>query len=364
MRLRKVTPLVLALGRCSNSPCCSLDLPPDRIARPLPTGPAPKSKAKPRQTSTTKRAKPAPDRDVDGGAAPHGTKRKRQDSKHSVGRGVSRADDAPRAFKRLMALASGKRVRSGLDDGVVETKKQKKARLAAAAAATVGAAGGGQPPKDGKEEKDADASANAPAPAPLKIRPGERLADFGRRVDAALPLIGATSKSAALPGSHGNKDPLGIAKTFRTRQERKLHRLYDQWRVDDQRLKDREAEALELEEERAMELDETLGVRWRLEASVAKKGGKDDIWAEFDRKKGAATQSTVRAGIHGVVGAPPELTKINTNKYRFARHTAQPANDAGVDGDMAAAREEVLTSYQSLAEARRRQRQQQRERRT
>ena len=261
-----------------------------------------------------------------------------------------------------MSLANGKRIRQGEDTGIVETKKQKKERLAkeraaaakaAAAAAAEGdeadvevraaagaagaGAGAGAPaaePAATNATAAAAASASAVAAEELKIRPGERLSDFNARVNAALPLTGIVKKSVA--GAAGGKDPLGLAKQYRTRQERKLHKLYDQWRKDDIKIKEREAEERELVQEREDALDESLGVKWRLdfqEGSKKKtkrnKGGSgnnyagdddDDVWAAFNRKKTAETKSTVRAGVHDTVGAPPErLTKIDTSKFKFAQ---------------------------------------------
>lgn len=341
----------------------SYDLPPDRIARPLPTKPA-KTETATKTTSTTKSKK---DRTIENinsnpelkgkarkeavkaaAAAAAAAKKKREANKDSVSASTKTSHDTPRAFRRLMSLAGGKRIRAGEDTGIVETKKQKKARLAKERAVTAAAEGGGDDDQEEQAETAATTAAAAAATATaekaaiagLTIRPGERLSEFNSRVDAALPLSGLIKKST--PGGAGGKDPLGIAKVYRTKQERKLHKLYDQWRVDDVRIKEREAEAREEAEERDAELDETLGVKWRLDfqqgqatkqgAGSKKKrklgaGGSannygaadDDVWAEFNRKRGAATKSTVRAGIHGVVGAPPELTKIDTSKFKFAQ---------------------------------------------
>ncbi|KAL1895184.1 hypothetical protein Sste5346_005329 [Sporothrix stenoceras] len=335
------------------------DLPPDRIARPLPTKPA-KNESTAKTTSTTKPKNNNLDPALKGkarkeavkaaAAAAAAAKKKREANKDSISASTKTSHDTPRAFRRLMSLAGGKRVRAGEDTGVVETKKQKKERLAkeratvAAATAAADAAAEDEVDPEADEKKAAEAAAAAVAaenntPA-LTIRPGERLSEFYSRVDAALPLAGLIKKST--PGGAGGKDPLGIAKTYRTKQERKLHKLYDQWRQDDVRIKEREAEAREEAEEREAELDETLGVKWRLDfqQGIATKqgaGGKkkrklgaggsannygaadDDVWAEFNRKRGAATKSTVRAGIHDTVGAPPELTKIDSSKFKFAQ---------------------------------------------
>ncbi|CAK7269672.1 hypothetical protein SEPCBS119000_003690 [Sporothrix epigloea] len=312
------------------------DLPPDRIARALPTKlPAKTEKA---QTSTTKPKNAAAKQ------AAAAAKRKAQLNSDSISVTKRVNHDTPRAFRRLMSLANGKRVRQGEDTGVVETKKQKKERLAkdrrakerAVAAETAAETEGGEEKTD-----EAAASAHAAPASPesdkddasaLKIRPGERLSDFNSRVNAALPLAGIVKKSVA--NGAGNKDPLGLSKHYRTRQERKLHKLYDQWRKDDVKIKEREEEEREVLREREDALDESLGVKWRLDFQEAgkKKGkknkggsgnnyaGEDDVWAAFNRKKTAETKSTVRAGVHDTVGAPPErLTKIDSSKFKFAQ---------------------------------------------
>ncbi|CAK7202388.1 hypothetical protein SEUCBS139899_005111 [Sporothrix eucalyptigena] len=296
------------------------DLPPDRIARALPTN-KPVKKAEKIQTSTTK-PKNAPANNATAGA-----KRKRQMNADSVSISAKANHDTPRAFRRLMSLANGKRIRAGEDTGKVETKKQKKERLAKERAAAAKAAAGDD--AEAEETAPAQVAPAAEQTSALTIRPGERLSEFNARVNAALPLAGIIKSST--PGGAGGKDPLGLTKTFRTRQERKLHKLYDQWRKDDIKIKEREAEEREIVEEREAALDETLGVKWRLDFQDAgkkkkNKGGSgnnygdDDVWAEFNRKKTAETKSTVRAGIHDTVGAPPErLTKIDSSKFKFAQ---------------------------------------------
>ncbi|ERS95742.1 uncharacterized protein SPSK_00136 [Sporothrix schenckii 1099-18] len=357
------------------------DLPPDRIARPLPTKPAKTESAK---TSTTKSSKAKGGKGATATSA--AARRKREANKDSISASTKASHDTPRAFRRLMSLTGGKRVRQGLDTGVVETKKQKKQRLAkeraAAAAAAATTAGGDDEEAGAPTTQAAGAAAAAPphstsasasdaAPTEaLTIRPGERLSEFASRVDAALPLAGLVKSST--PGGAGGKDPLGIAKTYRTKQERKLHKLYDQWRLDDARIKEREAEAREEAEEREAELDETLGVKWRLDFQqglATKQGGgangkkkkkqlqtlggsannygaadDDDVWAAFNRKKAAATQSTVRAGVHGTVAAPPELTKIDSSKFKFAQQKKAGGGQGSAEVAAAVARLKVGTS--------------------
>ncbi|KAH7166262.1 hypothetical protein EDB81DRAFT_781906 [Dactylonectria macrodidyma] len=184
-------------------------------------------------------------------------------------------NDVPRAFRRLMAVASGKKVRSGLDDG-----------------------------DDGK-------SAARAATQDLKILPGEDMRSFAFRVNAALPVAGLAKKTVIKDG----KDEAGF-KVVRTRKERKMHKLYDQWRAEEQKIQDeREEEAAEAEE-REID-DEGAGMTALAKAELAeattsrkkkKKAGRgqgdDDPWLELKKKRAEA-----RVGLHDTAQAPPELNK-------------------------------------------------------
>lgn len=208
-----------------------------------------------------------------------GTKRKR-------GRGAD--DDTPRAFKRLMAFTKGQTKRSGLDDGVDKSKGSKAAE------------------KDKPEKEGAVPS----------IRPGESLSDFAARVDASIPVAGLINKTK------GGKDPLGL-KQYRTRKEKKMHKLYEQWRAEERKIQERKEEELELAAERELE----NGMLWSgadgprdwdpvsnggKGKKKRKRGGKgaakdeEDPWEELRRKRG---EGKVRLG--DVAQAPPSLQKVS-----------------------------------------------------
>ncbi|KAM0276345.1 hypothetical protein ACHAQH_006838 [Verticillium albo-atrum] len=203
----------------------------------------------------------------------------------------SNPDDAPRAFKRLMAFAQGKKTRSGLDNGET-TSKRRSASTAAAPAEVV-------------------------APEMPTIRPGEKMAEFASRVDTALPLSGLVNKTP-----RDGKDPGGV-KVRRTKKERKMHKLYDQWREEDKKIKEQRLEALEEAAERQMDEDLENGnhTHWPINlggtsTSTAKKGKKnkkgrktkaaedEDPWDAFQK---AHKQNKI--GLHDVVLAPPVLNK-------------------------------------------------------
>lgn len=190
-----------------------------------------------------------------------------------------------------MAFANGKAPRSGLDDGSVPQKKNKQKA--------------GNIANEAKDAKG-DPKEN------LSIRPGERLWEFSQRVDAALPLSGLVTKTVK-----DGKDPLGL-RVRRTKKERKMHKLYDQWREEERKIQEKREEQQELEEEKAMEDDE-LGVTWKLDLEeqqsrkkrkkgkrgkyVGEEGGKEaDPWEEIKKKRGEA-----KIGLNDVAKAPPEL---------------------------------------------------------
>ncbi|KAI1480248.1 hypothetical protein F4774DRAFT_88185 [Daldinia eschscholtzii] len=288
------------------------DLPPSQIAKPLPVkSQPPKSDAGKQSTSQ----------------AGKGQKRKRN---------ATPKDDAPRAFKRLMAFAEGKKPRPGLDNG-------------------------DQPPGKGKKRKG-DAVANAEVETKAekelpKIRPGERMSDFAARVDAALPVSGLINNSVK-----NGKDPLGL-KVWRTKKEKKMHKLYDEWREEDRKIKEKREEELELQAEKELE-EEELGVTWKLDSlgsGKKKKKGKrakylgeaadddEDPWEALKKKRGET-----KIGLHDVVQAPPEFT-VKPQKKMTVRGAA-----VAIDGipkaagslrrreELQTVRDDIVASYRKL----------------
>lgn len=255
----------------------SIDLPPTIIAKPLPVAKSSKSNGIFTTDLTNIR------------------KRKRRAEKD---------DDTPKAFARLMSFRQGKRLPKGLDDGLKITKKQKQSE---AQSATI-------------QGETATKLSNTQAQMPT-IQPGERMADFAARVDAALPLSGLMSKTAK-----GGKDPLGL-KVARTKKEKKMHRMYDEWREQDRKIKEKRQEAQELAQEE--DGNEELGVRWKVDMEVTepkarKKGkgkksnvigevndGEDDPWAAIARSRNEEPKR-----LNDVVQAPPDFTKLPKEKFK------------------------------------------------
>jgi hypothetical protein len=215
-------------------------------------------------------------------------------------------DDTPKAFARLMAFQSGKKLPKGLDDGVKVSKADRKRKSAA--------------------EKADDAIVGTIAAETPTIRIGERMSEFSARVDAALPISGLINKTAK-----GGKDPLGL-KVGRTKTEKRMHRMYSEWREQDKRIKEKREHEMELAEEEAM--DEDGQVKWKvdIESTTGKKKGKakkkkkmlgekddgdDDPWAQIKRNRAEA-----KVGLHDVALAPPTFARLPMEKFKARSATS------------------------------------------
>jgi hypothetical protein len=264
-----------------------------------------------------------------------GPKRPESSNSDAIGRKRKRTagqkDDTPRAFKRLMAFSQGKKFRSGLDDG----KRSNQSK---------------------KLENDVVMPEAGEKPELPTIRPGERLGDFASRVDAELPLAGLL-KGAGKTG----KDPLGI-KVQRTRKEKKMHRLYDQWRAEEARIKEKREEAEDLAEEQALE-DEELGVSWPSTRAGRSKGaskargaanGTEDLWDELRRKRAES-----KIGLHDVAKAPPALHRGFLSNHKVVQGAKVEVEDVPKAAgsirrreELAKIRGQVVASYRSLVDER------------
>ncbi|KAI8958230.1 hypothetical protein F5Y11DRAFT_336939 [Daldinia sp. FL1419] len=288
------------------------DLPPSQVAKPLPVN------SQSRKDDAEKK---------DAVQAGKGQKRKR---------GAMPKDDAPRAFKRLMAFAGGKKPRSGLDNGDEPSRKNKKKKADATTNTEV----------ETKVEKELP-----------KIRPGERMSEFAARVDAALPVSGLINNSVK-----SGKDPLGL-KVWQTKKEKKMHKLYDEWREEERKIKEQKEEELELQAEKELE-EEELGVTWKLDpqgGGKKKKKGKrtkylgeaagddEDPWEALKKKRGET-----KAGLHDVVQAPPEFT-VKPQKKMTVRGAAveidgipKAAGSLRRREELQTVRDDIVASYRKL----------------
>jgi hypothetical protein len=193
-------------------------------------------------------------------------------------RDAGRKDDTPRAFARLMQLRDTGKGIKGLDDGSSDPKSKKRKRGAQLVVPT-------------QAEKQ-------PLPAP-KIQPGERLADFAARVNAALPVAGLARKGKAVDGEF---------KERQTKHEKRLQKMVNTWKEEEVKRADKRAEARELAADDEEEEDALWESR-RLELTKSKKGKSrkeldvDDDWAALRAKREEPK------GLHDVAQAPPELKK-------------------------------------------------------
>ena len=96
----------------------------------------------------------------------------------------------------------GAKKRSGLDDGMVKTKKQKKQEAAENLE---------------KDEANNKSEEQTQSKDVLKIQPGESMQEFRARVDAALPLSGITRTARRLQVSAitGLPSTSGISSVYR-----------------------------------------------------------------------------------------------------------------------------------------------------
>ena len=300
----------------------SYNLPPTTIATPLPV--AKSSKALPTTKASSKPTEENQKRNL---------KRKRSNKDAST-------DDTPRAFTRLLAFSKGIKPRSGLDDGIRPSKKQKKKQ---------------QNPNPGPDPQPISTQSTIP-----KIGPGERISDYAARVDALLPVSGLINK-----GGKGSKNLPGV-KERRTKLERKMQKMYAEWREVEERRKEK-LEALKEEAENAEADFGTLSKR------LAKKGkgkGKrnqdsddEDPWAVVarNRKSASATNGVGGlVGLHDVVQAPPQFSKPPREKFKVRNGAGVDVADVpGAAGslrrreELGAARKGVVEGYRAMMKERR-----------
>lgn len=182
---------------------------------------------------------------------------------------------------------------SGLDDGLVKSKKRERAPAVAKVAAQ-------------------DAAPSAADSAALRMKPGERYQDFSARVDAALPVSGLIGK-----GTKGVKDLPGIKKQ-RTKMEKKMHRIYAEWREVEAKRKEALQEAKEEAENEELEVHSTTA-SWKKSKKGRKSKGADDDdedpWAAVAGNRQSTNSTAGLVGLHDVVQAPPQL-KAPKAKFR------------------------------------------------
>ena len=277
------------------------DLPPTRIAHPLPV----------KRLTTT--------------AGKSGTKPAKR--KHDY-----MQDDTPRAFTRL--LGNLRSLRSGLDDGPGPSKKAR---------------------KESKPESQPGTATIAPAPTvALTIQPREALSSFAARVDAAFPFSGLSRKSGGAKG---------LGRERQTKTERKMQKMQKEWREEDRRRKEKLKEEREEDaDEDAM--NDLIESTTRRKSNSSKRKGKrsghpdemdenDDPWAhlavkrrEENEVKTISGSGAGLVGLHDVVLAPPRLSRV-------AKGEENPSRNTGEGGlkrqqEMSEARMTVVDGYRQM----------------
>lgn len=277
----------------------SYNLPPTTIAKPLPV----RNNGKPQ----------------DGSAQRNKLKRKEPASESY------RGDDTPRAFSRLMRFKDNKKLPSGLDNG--EQSKHKKRRI-------------GQDAPAPRPETALPQIVDVPT-----ILPGERMADFAARVDQAMPVGGLARK-----GKDGAR---------RTKTEKRLQKMYAEWRKEDARRKEKLEEEQELAEEEEDERDAALGGEATRSRLLQSMGGKRKVIGEQDEEDDPwevlkATRDKPK-GLHDVALAPPTFKNIPKEKFKVRNgakvQVADVPNAAGSlkrREELGEARKSIIEQYRQM----------------
>ncbi|KZF26545.1 hypothetical protein L228DRAFT_264926 [Xylona heveae TC161] len=330
------------------------DLPPSRMARPLPVGKQAGNSNKGKNKNGNK------NKDSSNSA-------KSDDANSFLSKPItSYHDDTPRAFARMMAWQSSKGNKGSNSNTEPTNIPNKKRKRGGDNNNSTASAANSSSKKDASSASGTTTTTAAAAAMPT-IKPGEKLSDFAARVDAALPVSGLKNKGA---------DPLRSmgAKQRQTKTEKRLQKMYAEWREEDQRIKDRLEDEREEAEEREEEQRElyglpvsgTVGDSTGGEGAGAgqkkkkKKGGHkaghdddDDPWAVLKERD-------QKPRLNDVAQAPPTFTKIPTEKFRVKNgarvNVANVPNAAGSlrrREELGEARQNVLEAYRKMMEQKR-----------
>lgn len=239
-----------------------------------------------------------------------------------------------------MAFSQSKQPRrSGLDDGLVKSKKQKKKEQ--------------QNTVDDIEQDDTGKSEiqQKPQQAALRIRPGESMFEFRARVDAALPLSGIAKST---------KKIAGISDHRVTAHERKLKRLQKGWREEEARIREKEQEERELaeedEDEQALLWEDKTADLAAASSSKKKKKGKNKkklLVGEIDNNsedefEALKRKRESRKGLHDVVSAPPEFTKVPREIFKVKNGAGAKVGNVPKDVGSLRKREEVAEERRTI----------------
>jgi hypothetical protein len=255
-------------------------------------------------------------------------------------------DDTPKSFARLLAFSkSGQGIPPGLDDGKKPEKGVKRKR-------------GDESETTSHLNTTPNAVKNADqSQKGLQIQPGERLSDFARRVDQALPLAGLNTKGKKVDG----------VKDRQTKHEKRLRRMQAQWREEEARIREKEEEEREEAEET---LDEQLASLDRDAREVMMSTGKigakkkkrragkigevqddddEDPWNVLKEKRDAPK------GIFDVVQAPPRFEKLPREIFKGVKVHDVPKHAGSLRRreELGHTRADIIKSYRAMMAAKR-----------
>jgi len=224
----------------------------------------------------------------------------------------------------------------GLDDGNARPNKKRKR--------------GDANPTEGKPRNN-----NEPALPVPKILPGEKMSEFSARVNQMLPITGLSKKGIKVEG----------IKERRTKKEKKMHKMYAEWREQDAKRKEKIKEAEDKAEEDAAEDEEWEGPGKAEPLEVAggdavgdktnkrkrrNGGGKDedDPWAVLNAR-------AVKPKLYDVAQAPPEFKKVPREIFKVKNGAkVDVANVPSAAGSLRArealgdARKSIIESYRQM----------------
>lgn len=241
-----------------------------------------------------------------------------------------------------MDMHAGKKLRSGLDNGESRKAVNKKRKLEEQNEKSEK----NSAPSKAQNQAAATAAAEGEIAEQLKIQPGERLADFAARVNQTLPMGGLARKGA----STGER----VTKT-----EKRMKKMYAEWRSADAKRKEKLDELQEQQEEEDEEKSTELGGQSVRFEFVGKKGKRARMVGEVDDDEDPwavlKTRREERKGLHDVVQEPPTMKVIPTEKFKVRNGAkVEVANVPSASGSLArreelgAARREVIERYRAM----------------
>ncbi|CAD0105971.1 unnamed protein product [Aureobasidium uvarum] len=242
-------------------------------------------------------------------------KKKRKTEKNAY-----KFDDTPKAFARLMQRQQPKSTQDEIEG---ESKTASKKR---------------------KRQEDIKQKVKGTTMEMPKIQPGEKLRDFNARVDQTLPVTGLARK--------GNQGLAPGEKVTRTKTEKRMHKMYDEWRKEDQRIKDKAEEEQEKREEEEEERNALYGEDSGVPTLYGKKRQRmigeskdnDDIWAVLKTKRDKPK------GLHDVAQAPPEFTVVPREKFKVKNGARADVADVPNAAGSLARREELGAERKNIIE--------------